>query len=208
MKKSKLLPRPALQEFLMQYRRTPLNTGFSPSQLLNGRQIRTKIDALLPSPAHIAQERQATDATKSQQKEQSTVQHVRTRYSVGTPCYALYCGPRHTNSPRWVPATVTKVHGTRSFTVKVHPRGPLWKRHWEQLRPRYGISEDADPGFNYGDRPTTTIDNSTPAPQKDESTTQPPSDETNQQTVPEYGRHNPRRSGRNRKPRHPCNINC
>ena len=29
--------RPALQEFLMQYRRTPLNTGFSPSQLLNGR---------------------------------------------------------------------------------------------------------------------------------------------------------------------------
>ena len=66
MKKSKLPPRPALQEFLMQYRRTPLNTGFSPSQLLNGRQIRTKIDSLLPSPAHIAQERQATDATKSQ----------------------------------------------------------------------------------------------------------------------------------------------
>ena len=160
MKKSKLPPRPALQEFLMQYRRTPLNTGFSPSQLLNGRQIRTKIDSLLPSPAHIAQERQSTDATKSQQKEQSTVQHVRTRYSVGTPCYALYCGPRHTNSPRWVPATVTKVQGTRSFTVKVHPRGPLWKRHWEQLRPRYGISEDADPGFNYGDRPTPTIDNS------------------------------------------------
>ena len=208
MKKSKLPPRPALQEFLMQYRRMPLNTGISPSQLLNGRQIRTKIDSLLPSPAHIAQERQSTDATKSQQKEQSTVQHVRTRYSVGTPCYALYCGPRHTNSPRWVPATVTKVHGTRSFTVKVHPRGPLWKRHWEQLRPRYGISEDADPGFNYGDRPTPTIDNSIPAPQKDESTTQPPSDETNQQTVPEYGRHNPRRSGRNRKPRHPCNMNC
>ena len=150
----------------------------------------------------------ATGATKSQQKEPSTVQHVRTRYSVGTPSYALYCGPRHTNSPRWVPATVTKVHGTRSFTVKVHPRGPLWKRHWEQLLPRYGISEDADPGFNYGDQTTPTIDNSTPAPQKDDSTTQPPSDETNQQTVPEYGRHNPRRSGRNRKPHHPCNMNC
>ena len=91
MKKSKLPPRPGLHEFLMKYRHTPLNTGFSPSQLLNGRQIRlngrqirTKIDSLLPSPAHIAQERQATDATKSQQKEQSTVQHVRTRYSVGS----------------------------------------------------------------------------------------------------------------------------
>ena len=92
--------------------------------------------------------------------------------------------------------------------MKVHPRGPLWKCHWEQLRPRYGISEDADPGFNYGDQPTLTIDNSTPAPQKDDSTTQPPSDETNQQTVPEYGRHNPRRSGHNKKPRHPCNMNC
>ena len=81
MKKSKLPPRPDLQEFLMQYRRMPLNTGFSPSQLLNGHQIRTKIDSLLLSPAHIAQERQATDATKNQQKEQSTVQHVCTRYT-------------------------------------------------------------------------------------------------------------------------------
>ena len=94
LKKSKLPPRPALQEFLMQYRRTPFNTGFSPSQLLNGRQLRTKIDALLPSPAHIAQEHQAREATKSQQKEQTAVQHVRTAYDVGTPCYALYCGPR------------------------------------------------------------------------------------------------------------------
>ena len=91
LKKSKLPLRPALQEFLMQYRRTPLNTGFSPSQLLNGRQLRTKIDALLPSPAHIAQEHQACEATKSQQKEQTAVEHVRTAYDVGTPCYALYC---------------------------------------------------------------------------------------------------------------------
>ena len=48
LKKSKLPPRPALQEFLMQYRRTPLNTGFSLSQFLNGRQLRTKIDTLPP----------------------------------------------------------------------------------------------------------------------------------------------------------------
>ena len=86
LKKSKLPPRPALQEFLMQYRRTPLNTGFSHSQLLNGRQLRIKIDALLPSPANIAQEHQAREATKSQQKEQTAVQHVRTAYDVGTPC--------------------------------------------------------------------------------------------------------------------------
>ena len=34
----------SLQRFLMQYRRTPLLCGYSPSELLNGRQIRTAID--------------------------------------------------------------------------------------------------------------------------------------------------------------------
>ena len=64
--KSSLLPRLALQEFLMQYRRTPLSLGYSPSQPLNGRQIRAKIDVLLPSPAHITHGKQANEATKSQ----------------------------------------------------------------------------------------------------------------------------------------------
>ena len=66
LKKSKLPPRIALQEILMQYRCTPLNTGFSLRQLLNGRQIRIKIDSTLPSPADIEQERQDTEANKSQ----------------------------------------------------------------------------------------------------------------------------------------------
>ena len=198
LKKSKLPPRPALQEFLMQYRRTPLNTGFSPSQLLNGRQLRTKIDALLPSPAHIAQEHQAREATKSQQKEQTAVQHVRTAYDVGTPCYALYCGPRQTSTPRWVPATITRVHGTRTFTVKVHPRGPLWKRHLEQLRPRYGVVEDADPGIVIGEQSTSA--DKIPDPKA--KTLSPPTEaKTSDHTLPEYGRHNPRRSSRQRKTR-------
>ena len=49
--KSSLPPRAAVLEFLMQYRRTPLASGYSPSEILNGRQIRCKIDILLPSPA-------------------------------------------------------------------------------------------------------------------------------------------------------------
>ena len=59
LRKSRLLPREALQEFLMQYRRTPLLSGYSPSELLNGRQIRTKLDAMVPSPVHVAQGIQA-----------------------------------------------------------------------------------------------------------------------------------------------------
>ena len=44
--KSSLPPRAAALEFLMQYRRTPLVSGYSPSEILNGRQIRCKIDVL------------------------------------------------------------------------------------------------------------------------------------------------------------------
>ena len=142
--KSSLPPRAALQEFLMQYRRTPLAEGYSPSELLNGRQIRAKIDTLLPSPAHMAQGRQAMEATKSQAQEKP--ERVTPIYCIGTPCYALYCGPRQEKDPRWVPAVVTKVCGSRSVNVRVIPRGGTWRRHIEQLRPRYGVDEDADPG--------------------------------------------------------------
>ena len=55
LRKSAQLPRKASLEFLRQYRRTTTDRGFSPSQLLNSRQIRTKLDAILPSPAHIMQ---------------------------------------------------------------------------------------------------------------------------------------------------------
>eukprot|EP00731_Ephydatia_muelleri_P007450 Em0003g1698a len=142
--KSSLLPRAALQEFLIQYRRTPRSEGYSPSELLNGHQIRTKIDVLLPSPAHVSQGKQAREATKSQ--EQEAPNRVALIYSVGTPCYALYCGPRREKDPRWVPAVVTKVYGSHSVSVRVFPRGGTWRRHIEQLRPRYGAQEDADPG--------------------------------------------------------------
>ena len=98
--KFSLPPKTALQEFLMQYRRTPLAVGYSPSKFLNGRQIRSKIDILLPSPAHIFQGRQAREATKSQAEEisdqQATLHHI---FKVGTPCYALYCGPRRDKDP-------------------------------------------------------------------------------------------------------------
>ena len=43
----------------MQYRRTPLSSGYSPSELLNGRQLRAAIDTLTTLPAHQAQQRQS-----------------------------------------------------------------------------------------------------------------------------------------------------
>lgn len=144
LRKSSLPPRKALQQFLMQYRRMPNSTGYSPSELLNSRQIRTKIDVLLPSPAHAAQGKQAREATKSQLQERvSKLVHC---YKVGDPVYALYCGPRRDKEPRWVPAVVTKRKGTRSYNVRVHPRGPTWRRHLGQLQPRHVSPDDTEPG--------------------------------------------------------------
>ncbi|ELU11373.1 hypothetical protein CAPTEDRAFT_211866 [Capitella teleta] len=98
----------------MQYRRTPNSTGYSPSELLNSRQIRTKIDILLPIPAYIAQDKQAKEATRSQTQE---VAYIVTNYKVGDTVYALYFGPRRDKDPRWVPAVVTKRKGTRTVLL-------------------------------------------------------------------------------------------
>jgi len=64
-KKSTKASKDALQDFLRNFRCTPLSMGYSPIKLLNGCQIRTKIDTLLSSPAHTAQGKQAKEATKS-----------------------------------------------------------------------------------------------------------------------------------------------
>ena len=32
------------------------------------------------------------------------------------------------------------------MNVRVYPKGPTWRRHIDQLRPRYGVKEDTDPG--------------------------------------------------------------
>ncbi|KAL8577680.1 hypothetical protein ACOMHN_060791 [Nucella lapillus] len=143
LRKSSLPPKRALQELLMQYRRTPTSCGFSPSKLLNTRQIRTRIDSLLPWPAHIAQGKQSKEASQSQMTpDLAGVAKVTRQYKAGDPVYALYYGPRRDKHPRWVPAVIKKSLGTRCFNVKVIPHEPLWRRHWEQLQPRYTSKED------------------------------------------------------------------
>ena len=127
LKKSSSTPHAAFQLFLMQYYRMPLPFAYSPTELLNGWQIPTKIDTLLLLPVHKAQEYHASEATKSQ-----TLSKVKPAYSVGGPCCALHCGPRHDKVPRWIPATVVKLFGSKSIHVRVHPRGQIWRRHLEQ----------------------------------------------------------------------------
>ena len=81
----------------------------------------------------MAQGRQAKEASKSQA--QDDTERVTPIYSIGTPCYALYCGPRQEKDPRLVPAVVTKVFGSCSVNVRVISRGGTWQHHIELLRP-------------------------------------------------------------------------
>ncbi|KAK8383409.1 hypothetical protein O3P69_019059 [Scylla paramamosain] len=54
---------------------------------------------------------------------------------------ALLPSPAHA-----IHAVVTKVFGTQSVNICVSPRGLTWRRHIEQLCPRYGVEEDMEPG--------------------------------------------------------------
>ena len=101
------------------------------------------MDIRLPSPAHVTQGKQAHIATKSQQTE--TIAKIQRQFNVGDTVYALYFGPRRDRDPGWVPAIVTNRKGTRTFNVRVCPRGPIWRRHIEQLQPIYVSEEDNEP---------------------------------------------------------------
>jgi hypothetical protein len=108
------------------YRRTPLSSGFSLSELLNGRQIRTKIDTLIPSPAHIAQRKQSVEDTKSQlMNNDSSVNKVEYKYNIGDPCPALYCGPGRDKDPRWISAIIHRKFGSRFMNVSASKRTHL-----------------------------------------------------------------------------------
>ena len=200
LRKSSLPPKEALQEFLMQYTRIPFASGLSPSELLNGRRIRTKIDTLVPSIPHLLQGRQSRQASKHSNAEDSeVVSKVEHHYSLGDPCYALYFGPRRDRDPRWVPAIVTKVHGTRSVNVRVIPRGPTWRRHLDQLRPRYGSDQDDDPC----EIPTSVLSTETLPAGTDHASSSSSMNQRNNPRLPtgdEYGRHNLRRSARTKRP--------
>ena len=57
-------------------------------------------------------------------------------YQVGMPCYALEEDQHACYSPRWVPAEIGKVYGTRGVRVRILSNEARWRKHIDQLRPR------------------------------------------------------------------------
>ena len=88
--------------------------------------------------------------------------------------------------------------GSRSVSVKVYPRGPVWKRHIDQLRVRY-----PDPIHDDTEEETSSHIESSESTNKERGNEHQLRRETEEQvkpeSTPEYGRGNPRRSTRVRK---------
>ena len=86
-----------------------------------------------------------------------------------------------------------------SVNVRVIPRGPTWRRHLDQLRPRYGSDQDDDPC----EIPTSVLSTETLPAGTDHASSSSSMNQRNNPRLPtgdEYGRHNLRRSARTKRP--------
>ena len=100
----------------------------------------------------------------------------------------------------------------------VFPRGPVWHRDIEQLKPRYGVEEDRDPvqnpkptlpenglGSKHKEQSESISKETHSLTDQEEGWQQPIADKKQKQNprlpiVSEFGPHNPRRSRRSRNP--------
>lgn len=186
----------------MHYRGTP----FSPNELFNGHQIWCRIDTILPSPAHLSQAKQSSQARPRAEP----VTKLTSQFSDGSACYALYCGPHRNKDSGWVFAGVTNILGPLLVSVHVLLKGPTWRSHVDQLQPHCGMEEDDDPGEMI---PMPCSSGTEAASLKDDDPEDMvlvpniPSTEASSPVKPEfqlkhlndefeYGRHNPRHSER------------
>ena len=115
----------------------------------------------------------------------------------------FYAGPKTSSKPKWVPAVVIKA-GARTYTVKVTPSGPYWRRHLHQLLPRYYESADVDPGCEVIRESTKDTEPSAEATPP----AQPPATNSDIDNVsnsePVYTRDNPRRNPPRTRKRPQC----
>ena len=117
-----------LARFLFQHRITPqTTTGVSPAELLFGRRLRSRLDALRPNIAERVerkqQEQKTTHDTHAAERNFQELESVFVKY------YGQGGGWK------WVPGKIIKRTGPLSFKVLLH-NGDVCRRHQDQLRKR------------------------------------------------------------------------
>ena len=97
-----------VSQFLLVYRRTPLSSGYSPAEIMFGRQIRGPIDVILPNPVQQWQGQVGNNVNPNKERKFQTSGGSNSVRS------GIYC-----KQTRMVgTATVVEVRGPRSVTVK------------------------------------------------------------------------------------------
>ena len=115
-----------ISKFLLRYRITPHSSlGSSPSELMWGRTLRSKLDLLRPDVDKRAQE--ATDRQRLAHDSRAPDRE----FAVNDTVYARNYG----SGPRWVPGSIVSCQGTAMYVVKLSDNREL-VRHVDQLRPR------------------------------------------------------------------------
>ena len=116
----------AVVDFLAMYRSTPQSTtNQTPSEILNNRRMRTKLDLLHPC---------NSETVKSQQRQKANYDATTKPrcFKVGDLVWAR----NFRGGKRWLSGVVTKQMGNVLYEVSVKDLNTTWRRHANQLRTR------------------------------------------------------------------------
>ena len=116
-----------ISKFLFNYRVTPHSvTGVSPSELLNGRRLRCRLDTWYPDLSERVEKQQL------QQKSNHDSSKPERSFSVGALVYAKNFS---SNTPKWLPGAVVRITGPLSYQVELDS-GQVVRRHIDAVRSR------------------------------------------------------------------------
>ncbi|XP_018323747.1 uncharacterized protein K02A2.6-like [Agrilus planipennis] len=109
-----------INEFLRQYRKAPhATTGASPAQLFIGRDLRTRLNLVLPDDLH----------TKISEKQKASFDATYRKFHQGDLVYFLSENPR---MGKWIVGEVVSCLGDLHYEIEFH--GKRFKRHIHQIR--------------------------------------------------------------------------
>ena len=136
-----------VSHFLLRYRTTPNSTtGESPADVFLKRHVRTRLDFLKPNIQETVRRKQYL------QKEGHDRKALDRQFDVEEQVYL-----RNTagDTPRWIPGVITQQSGPVSYKVRGAATDQEYRRHGDQLRPRYsaglpdlqpeGVAEETGP---------------------------------------------------------------
>lgn len=145
-----------LADYLFEFRNTVhCTTGFTPARLVFGRELRSKLDLILPPP----------QSNNSDEENDQQNHHKRT-FNVGDKVWARWFVNR---KPIWVKGSVTQVLGSRMYLIFFPDYNESDKRHVDQLI-RYdgqiltepeNVAAQSTSASNYSPNPITFHDQTT-----------------------------------------------